>query len=284
MMGLGLALPIERRASPAAVVSYTGPGEVVGGALGWYSSARAYTAAFAAGGTAIMDLVDQAGANLVTIHILSTGYVDLTAISNWVSANSVTTIRVTKLYDQTGTGNHVTNVTLAQMPALVLNSFNGLPGLVATSARGDRLLSGNITQAQPLSYSGVAKRTGGTGASGWVGSNSNPVGLYPGTGANIWSVAGNTVLASSTIATDNAFHAAQGVLNGGSSAIVIDGTAATGAGGALGFSASAISICRANGGTPDGVLMEAGVWPIAFNATQYGNMNTNQHGTNGYNF
>jgi hypothetical protein len=273
-----------RAALDASSASYVGPGDIVSGAIGWYSPARAYTAAFAAGGTAIMDLVDQAGANPVTINILSTGYADITAISNWVTANSVSTIRVTKLYDQTGTGNHVTNATLAQMPALVLSSLNSLPGLVTTGARTDRLLSGNITRAQPISYSVVAKRTASTGASGWIGSNTNPVGLYPGTGADIWSVAGNTVLASPATTTESAFHAAQGILNGGSSAIVIDGSATTGAGGSTGYSASAISLFRANGGTPDGVLMEAGVWPSAFNATQYGDMNTNQHGTNGYNF
>jgi hypothetical protein len=270
--------------SRGAAASYIGPGDVVSGAIGWYSPARAYSAAFAAGGTAIMDLVDQAGANPVTINILATGYADLTAISNWVAANSVSTIRVTKLYDQTGTGNHVTNVTLAQMPALVLNSFNSLPGLVTTSARGDRLLSGNITQAQPISFSTVAKRTSGTGASGWIGSNTNPVGLYPGTGSTIWSVAGNTVLASPATTTENTFHAAQGIINGASSSIVINGSATTGAGGSTGYSASAIAIARANGNSADGVIMESGLWPIAFNATQYGNMNTNQHGTSGYNF
>lgn len=49
-----------------AASSYTGPGDIVSGANAWYGL-RGYTAAYSTGSNPAVDLVDQAGANQVTI-------------------------------------------------------------------------------------------------------------------------------------------------------------------------------------------------------------------------
>jgi hypothetical protein len=78
----------------------------------------------------------------------------------------------------------------------------------------------------------------------------------------------------------------QGVFNNTSSAIYVDAGATTGLTVGTGSpSGSSVLI-----GAPslsnffDGSIAEVGYWPSGFNGTQAGNMNTNQHGTNGYNF
>jgi hypothetical protein len=264
--------------------SYTGPGDLVSGSIGWWSCARAYTAAFAAGGTAIMDLVDQAGANPVTINILSTGFADLTAISNWVTANSVTTIRVTKLYDQTGSGLHATNATLSTMPALTLNVLNGLPVMTLTAARGDRLNTATFTQAQPFSMSAVTQRTANfTSEQGILGATPTSIDLQFTATTNQGRASAGSVLTAT--ANNSAWHTMSGVLNGASSALVVDGAATTGAGGANAFSTVGLRVGRSSsGGSLDGQIAECGIWPSAFDATQYGNLNTNPRAAGVYNF
>jgi hypothetical protein len=266
--------------------SYVGPGDLVSGASAWWSCARAYTAAFAAGGTPIMDLVDQAGANTVAINILSTGFADLAAISAWVTANSVTTIRVTKLYDQTGNGLHATNATLGQMPQLSLSVLNGLPVITLTSARNDRLNTATTTQAQPLSFSAVAQRTANfTTEQGVLGATPTSVDLFFNPTTNTAGArAGSTITAT---ANNSSWHTMTSVFNGASpnSILVIDGSATTGSGGSNGLSAVGLRIGRSSAGASlDGQIAECGMWPAALNGTQYGNLDTNPRAAGVYNF
>ena len=106
---------------------FTLSGDVKPGAFAYWSTARAYNATAAAGLFPIMDLVDQTGAHPVTINLLANGRVDVAAINTWVTANSVTTIKVKQLYDQSSNGWHVSQATLANMPVLKL-SHPGLGG------------------------------------------------------------------------------------------------------------------------------------------------------------
>lgn len=264
--------------------SYTGPGDLASGASAWWSCARAYSAAFAAGGTPIMDLVDQAGANSIAINILSTGFVDTAAIAAWVTANSVSTIRVTKLYDQTGNGLHATNATLSTMPALTLNALNSLPVMTFTNARGDRLNTATFTLAQPFSMNGVSQRTANfTTEQGILGATPTVIDLAFNSSTNTALVRSGSSLTRT--ANNSAWHTLSGVYNGASSAIVIDGTATTGAGGTNGFSAVSLRIGRSSaGGSIDGQIADVGLWPYAFNSTQYGDVDTNPRAAGVYNF
>lgn len=272
-----------------AASSFQGPGDIVSGAVAWGSSARAYSAAFAAGGTAIMDLVDQAGANPITINILTTGFVNLAAINAWVTANSVTTIKVTKLYDQSGTGNHFTNVTLGTMPVLTLNSLGGLPGMTGTGANNTVLTSlNNVTQAQPYTMSAVAQRGAILGSNtGIIAAGTSAISMgYVATTANTGFMNTNGAGLSPTI-SDAAFHALSGVFNAASSTYNVDGTDNTGPSiGTLGFSAEKIRIFRTQGAvSSNNIIMEVGVWPTGFTSGNLTSMSANQHGaSNGYNF
>lgn len=259
---------------------YQGPGDIVSGALLWGSCARAYSAAYAASRSAAIDVVDQAGANTATINVLPSGKIDLKAISAWVNAHAVTTIKVTKLYDQSGSGNHLTQATLANMPTLTLNALNGLPGMTFSGGAGV-LTSPNITQAQPLTFTAVAKNI--SGASTPIEAGGAAVGMLY-TGTNGASAVGGATLTAT--AADGGFHSLQAVLNGASSAMVVDGTATSGTAGATGISVTPLRIGRTSGGTSlTGIVFEVGAWSSAHSPTQYGNVTANQrNAVSGYAF
>jgi hypothetical protein len=101
--------------------AFVGSGNIKSGAFAYWSVARAYNAAYATSLGPAIDLLDQGGAHPITINVKNNGLVDVAAINAWVTANTVTTIKVTKLYDQTGNGRHVTQATLANMPNLLLS-------------------------------------------------------------------------------------------------------------------------------------------------------------------
>lgn len=124
MPNLSLSLLMGGKVNtPGAGVAFSGPGDVKSGFFAWWSVTRGYSAAYASpGNNPAMDLVDQAGANQLTVNVKSTGLTDTAAITAWVAANSVTTIRVKKLWDQTGGGFHMTQATVANMPILLLQT------------------------------------------------------------------------------------------------------------------------------------------------------------------
>jgi hypothetical protein len=107
------------------------------------------------------------------------------------------------------------------------------------------------------------------------------VGIGPGT-SGLAEIAAPGVL--TVAATENAFHAVQGVFNNTASVVTADGTTSTGTSGVSNITAVALRIGRSTGGvTLDGNIAEAGIWPtLAFNATQYGNLTTNQRNVYGF--
>lgn len=268
---------------------YVGPGDVLDSAYAWYSPARAYSAAFAASRAPIMDLQDQAGANPIAINILPSGFVDLSAILSWVSRFGVTTIKVARLYDQTGNGRDVVQATLATMPGLTLNStpkgtlpavdFNvGTNPVLATTA--------TYTQVQPLTMSAVYIRTTGTALGGVVGGNAD-ICIGAGSGANV-AIATSTGAGFTAVASDNTWHAINALLNGTgtSSAINIDGAETTGSSGSTsGLVGHNIRVGRAAASALAGRVSEAGIWPVITDPAARAALSANQHSvSNGYNF
>jgi hypothetical protein len=63
---------ILSRSQPRVVTAsaYVGPGDIVSSAFAWWGL-RGYTAAYSTGSNPALDLVDQAGANQLTVNILS---------------------------------------------------------------------------------------------------------------------------------------------------------------------------------------------------------------------
>src|ERR1700732_3971891 len=113
-----------------AVAGFQGPGNITSGAIEFVSAGRAYNAAYAASNGSFADLVATGnGAVVCTLKALTTGFVNLTssACAGQTPAAACAAANggacsVTKLYDQTGTGNNVVQATLANMPALTFNA------------------------------------------------------------------------------------------------------------------------------------------------------------------
>jgi hypothetical protein len=278
--------------TPVATATYQGPGDVVSGATVWGSCARVYNAAAASTSTSLCDLVDATTGTVAigTLRGSSSGQVDLTAYFTGLvtpatacAAAAGGFCRVKKIYDQSGNSNHWIQATAANMPPLVFSAVNGLPGLSCT---GSPVIipTPALTRAQPFSMSTVYKRTSGSTNVAAIGAQSG--GIIMGSAAvasdAIIGAGTNVVIAS---VPDNAFHAFQGALNGASGAYNIDGTDVSSQSvGANSFSASTLRLCSDGANYLVGQVMEGGMWPAAFTSGQRGNLNTNQHGSNGYNF
>lgn len=266
---------------------YIGPGDIVPGATAWYSPARAYSRAFSQQRAPVMDLQkDPGGTNPITIYMLPNGFVDLNAIANWVAVNSVATIRVAKLYDQAGNGFDVVQATLANMPILTLSAINGLPAITFAAGSGVLATAASVTLAQPISMSGAYVRTGAPTISGQViGAQATIMSIGPGISSDFARAQAGAAI--DRAATEGAWHSMNAVLNGASSAVNIDGADSGAAAGGANTISSSIRLGRSQGGvTMTGSIIEAGMWPPAtpFTAAMRADLNTNQHGTFGYNF
>lgn len=280
---------------PSAAVGYQGPGDVVSGASVFGSCARSYNAAYANGTNPLCDLVAiTGGATVCTLRVKTNGFVDLTGNycagttpSAACAAASGAKCLITKIYDQTGNSNHFTQATLANMALLVFNVLGGLPSM-ENLATTTILTSPSMTVAVPLTMLSVAQRTGNltTGQRMIVPTTLAASRFSYASAAN--TIVFNGGVNGNATASDSVFHAMQAVEPAaGNSTIVVDAATTSVAAGNTGISAQTMSIMNDNSfaSTFIGDMMEFGIWPSGFNATQYGNMNTNIHSsTNGYNF
>ena len=274
-MGAKLSiLPIFKKLSS----SYTGPGDIASGAAAWWG-VRGYSAAYSTGSNPAVDLVDQAGNNPITINILSNGNLDVATINTWVTAHSVTTIKVKKLYDQTGNANHVSQATLINMPVLALNVIGSLPGILYDFSNSQTLVGSTLpVSAYPMWCSYVAERTGNTVANNQV-INTNAGGAFAQFGfrqnvTSVYEYAGNVPTAS---ASDNAFHAVQNYISGSGASnldsIYVDGTNTGGLNAGTSVPTGSVIV----GDTAmNGYILEVGLW--GSDQTSHNSaVNSNQH-------
>jgi hypothetical protein len=265
--------------------SYTGPGDVVSSASIWYGL-RAYNAAYAAA-TGNIAIFRRSSDNATCTGIASatTGGLDLTTTycsgtTNLPTfcGNSGGNCFVSTLYDQSGANRcsaaacNVVQATTGDQPRLVFNCINtSLPCLQFVKATPTYLQSsGSLTaQGQPFTFSFVAEATSSTDdvlsagvQSGW--NNTNLGFIFSGGFAT-------------ATASFSAFHAIQGVFNGASSSLNVDGTL-TSSLNAGGTSASGtIGVGTISGSNVlDGFILEAGMWPGAVSTTNQGLMCHNQ--------
>jgi hypothetical protein len=283
--------------------SYSGPGDVVSGATAWGSCARAYNAAYANGTNPLCDLVDTSagGTAICTLRVLTTGFVDLagsyctgsTTPAAACAAAAGGACRVSKIYDQTGTTTGWVNATNSQRPVLTFSALNSLPGWTCTAAANSFLATNAaITIATPpITYVAVAKRTANfTTLQAMLGWGTAPnSSLSFNTSANTAAISQNGAgFATLGSLTDSSFHAVQGFVDATGLAGVLSADGTDGSSASVGtdaVSSRALRVCRFAGGSSlDGVMMEAGIWAVALDGTQRGNLNSNMHGTNGYNF
>lgn len=266
--GMPFMIGVTRRVVSSA--SYVGPGDVLSGATAFYGL-RAYSAAYAAAGSEAIDLRRSHDNATMTAVFLSTGDLDKATISSWAGAD---TIFVSKLYDQTGHGNHIIQATAGNQPTLLLS-----PLCVQTTASVIALSQSVAPSSAVMSLTLVGNRSAGTGTAVFArnaGSSSNNR-FSTGTIANQWRLVGAT--GSQTInvtASDAAWHAGVAILNGASAVVSIDGTETTGTS-TGNTSTGTRGISGAVGNTVQ--MREFGIWEgLAMSAGQRTAMIANMNG------
>lgn len=269
---------------------YTGPGDVVSGAAVWYGL-RGYNAAYATGSNPAVDITDQAGSNPLTVNILTNGNLDVATISAWVTAHSVTTIRIAKLYDQTGSGSHrdLTSVgSTVSHPILTLSAIGSLPGMTFDSSLNEQLLSSaTYTTSQPFTQMAAAKANAvGSSIRAIIGFENTALLASDSSAALVEVDAGSNLFIFTMVPAQ--FYSYGGMYNGASSAASFIGSNTnntTGNAGTNAPSGTKIEMGYDTGGTLgnafDGVTLEAGIWP-GDKSSSFGAMATNQRAYWGY--
>ena len=279
----------------AAAGAYQGPGDTVSGAAVFYSCGRAYNAAYAAAQSALCDIVDTAtGVATCTLSVGTNGYANLSALScvgNTVSVTTFCTVThaagcsITKMYDQTGNGLPVTQLTLANMPILSLNAQNGLPcssdlsGVTTQDLQNSSGTAGATTTYAMTFVGGVFGNLATQQA--FMGVNNLNVN-YTGT-VGQWRTNFGTA--------NNMSGISSGVMNAvvASTApiFVINGTSNSNTNGSTTIQNSVIQIMANGGGaTPllNGYVCEAGIWPVSMGATYASMISNMRSSTSGWNF
>lgn len=282
----------NRAALDGVAATYQGPGDVFSiSTFAWYSCARAYNAAWASGGNNAC-LIQRASDNVqCTLKFATNGFVDLTTAGCNSNTQTVaqfcnaTTCRVMTAYDQSGNARDVVQATFASAPILTLSDSPTGTLPVITCSGGTLILATGSTfsLAVPITYSAVVDVTTGGAQGGIIGAASGGQSMLgQGTVANKLALYSSTELDGS--ATDATWHAVNGLANGVSSAINVDGSETTGNAGSTGIATQAIRICRAFATQFNGKIAEAGFYGASTTSTNRNAINSNQHGVNGYNF
>lgn len=261
---------------------YTGPGDVVSGAVAWWGL-RAYSTA--AAGAKAANICNSLDAACADINSLSNGNFDTTTAQgsplNCGSTGGVCTVKT--LYDQTGANKcnsntspcDLTQSTIALRPVLTFSCSGSLPCMTWTITQTIKSATGISAAAQPISISAVSERTGSTTSFSDITSG-DPSG---GTQFGFASTTNTALLYGGSVATkssvnDNAIHAMQGLLNGASSVIYVDGSSSNVS---AGTNAPSSSFCMGNCNNGlAGISMEAGWWSGDKSAS-FSSMNSNQH-------
>lgn len=248
---------------------YTGPGDIVASALGWWGL-RAYNAAYATGSNPAADVCDVAvGTTCSTINIKSDGSFD--AATAAASAACTVACSVKTLYDQSGGGNNLIQSIVANRPVLSFSCIGSLPCMIFASHGLQKLMS--VTQAQPFTISSVAERTGSFTSFNFIGPVADGNGLYFANAADTAETYCGSGITKA--ATDGAFHALHSICNGASSVIDVDNSTTTGNAGS--GTNTANPTFGDTGNAYVGHATEMGWWGSAFSAGNITSMSANQH-------
>lgn len=268
-------LPMILFKKTAAATGFTGPGDVVSGGTAFYSCSRAYSSATK--GTKACNICANVGGLAVGCTDVSsdatTGIVPDPTINGALC--TITACIVDAIYDQTGNGNNLTQATVANMPTISVASVGSSAITMACASAGPQYLAGtNTSISQPYTYLAFASTTQTSSTTVTISAssgsllrfeNTDKVQLFAGTG-----------LSSTGSYSINTNYSLIGIANSTTSAVVVNGTATTGSAGST-ATGTTLTICAQGGAAAlNGNLFEAGLWPIAFNSTQYGAMATNQ--------
>ena len=264
---------------------YVGPGDIVPGAVGWWGL-RAYShATVNTKAVRIRRLSDNLEMDFNT---RSNGNLDNANISGFLSGTSGA---VVKLYDQVN-GYDVAQATAGNQPTFLLNAIGSFSAVQFIRANSTvlSLVSSAFNKgnniAQPWTTSQVSSNylttTTGTyspaGITGDLGSDSFGVYFDNNVTHKLDLYSGGTGLEPSTAVSIGTFYALQGVANGASSDINVDGVPTTGNSGSLPFGSNTIAIGQDGhfANWSELIFLETGVWGKAFAASDSLSMSNNQ--------
>lgn len=254
----------------SAPPAYTGPGDVVSSATAWWGL-RCYNSAYSGNVAAVWDAAT--GSTIETLLTCSAGGT-INQTINPLSTTCAIACVVATLYDQSGGGNDIAQSTNSLRPVFTQSCIGSKPCMTFSTSK--MATTGTFSLNQPFTYSSVAETSSTSSQSIIIDSGTQVQMGFNSSGAEIYA---GTVLPSA--ASLNNFHAIQGIFNQSvaGSLIYVDGTATPGNAGAQTISTSTLILGDLAGGSQPlaGSVSEIGVWPIAFNSTQYAAMNGNQH-------
>jgi len=288
----GPGLPVSGGAS------YTGPGDIQASGVIHWAGLRAYSAATRGNNVAeictTISTVDTC-ANMVSDAV--TGMIVLTTIGGVTCNNSTQICNVRTLYDQSGalkcaggTACNWQETTVALRPLIITSCLGSLPcmGFVRASSLALGIINLASAVSQPITTSVVANRTGSTtsinGIHGLGGANFIRQMAFD-TTTQVYIFGGTGNVNSATV-SNNAWHAFQGVFNGASSLVNLDGIdGSTANGGTDGLDNSTTSVLGQDrfGDFLDGRVVEIGAWSVSFTSTGVSTaMSANQHSVWGF--
>lgn len=272
---------------------YTGPCEVSGvNCVAYFAVEGCATNAYA-GNT--VDVVDTATGNTTGTRLQCASGVVSAVVSGsactFVTGNACSPLATTcatscsfkTIYNQAGTATFL-DLDLPTLASRLTISLSALNSKACFTGNGSLWAqpSGTATLAQPMTLAAVAKRTGSFTSTQSIIADSSTLNIgYRASTNTVGSISG-TITAT---ATDNVYNSIMEINASGAnnSFMVVNGAAGstgtlTGAWAAQGLFLGAFSSVPASGLI--GSICEAIVTNNALNATQYGNLNTNQRATN----
>jgi hypothetical protein len=258
-MMMGIIGDHKPAVTPAA---YTGPGDVISGAKVWYGL-RAYSNATTV--TKSIKLCDHLGTNCSDQNTTTAGDLDLTGLTrgsdNCATAGSA--CLVTTVYEKTGalcSGTcDVVQTTTAAMPTFIANCTNSKPCMRSngtTQFKSTNVLS--TAASAPLSISGVGQRSAVVTYADIFGDVAGNIQIGFDTNSGLALLYAGT-LDTYPSAAENTYHALNGLVNGASSKLNVDGTSTN-----LSIGSSSLSGFMCLFGCPNflgGDITEGGAWP-----------------------
>jgi hypothetical protein len=262
-----------RRGAAAPLVYAGGPGDVVSGALAYWGL-RAYT--IASIGTNAIRLRRSSDNSESDFATIAGGGLNLSSIASFKGAAN---LFVVTLYDQTGSGFHLTQASSGSQQPFTLNGLGSLPimGGLSSGNFGQISRATGPVDTSPYSCSTVAKSSTVAVVNAVSFMDGPQVGFDVGDVANIAYLSDGGIVTGA--ASDAAWHALQVISNGGTSDVVVNGTSNSGAVGTNNMNGGIIGMFEGgNGGNLSSpFITECGWWPGALSGAQITNLNSNQH-------
>jgi hypothetical protein len=253
--------------------SYTGPGDIVSGALGWWGL-RAYDAALATAGANAVLLCTASDALCTTIHVTSTGGLSASNITT-STCGSITTCTAKTLYDQSGNGLDETQTTIANRATFNPTGIGGTLPCLVSNANTIYTVSGFPNTVPPLSIvSGASSDL--AGFEGVMSAASQEIQFR---GSDVVEFSLGSLLDSTAVTANTMYRIIAYSDVSGNGTILVDGSSTTGSVGTFNSGTSITIMSNANYSSVSlvGNFVELGYWPTQLSSGNASSMDANLH-------